>query len=169
MLARIQREEAAFGLVELLIAMTVLSIGILGLIAAFNAGALALRRASNVSTATAVADTQMERYRTIRYAAIGFDSAELAAASADPVYADDAPAEGQVTVTCASPLPEYCDPSHTVAGADGKTYRVDKYIMERAETDKGRPVKVVTVVVRDAADVGKALIRQQSTFDRSFG
>ena len=169
MLTRIRREETGFGLVELLAAMMVLAVGILAVVAAFTSGTVALRRASALSTATAIADAQMERYRAIRYAAIGFEAAELASANADPVYTQDAPAGGQVVVPCASPPPPSCDPSRTAPGADGRSYRVNTYIVERSETSDGRPVKVVTVVVRDEADLAKALVRQQSTFDRSFG
>jgi prepilin-type N-terminal cleavage/methylation domain-containing protein len=181
MLTRIREDESGFGLVELLIAMMILSIGVLAIVAAFSSGAVALRRASGLSTATAIADTHMERFRAIRYSAIGFDGGELAQAGTDQVYTGDAPKDAagalvpQVVVTCASPLPPNCDPSRSVTGPDGKPYRVSTYIVERVEThdsagsDVGRPVKVVTVVVRDERDLTKALIRQQSTFDRSFG
>ena len=169
MLRRIRGDESGFGLVELLIAMIVLAVGILAVIAVFTSGAVALRRASAVSTATAIADAQMERYRALRYAAIGFDAGELVAATADPVYLQDAPVAAQVIVLCASPPPATCDPSRTAPGPDGRSYRVNTYIVERSETSDGRPVKVVTIVVRDEADLAKALVRQQSTFDRSFG
>lgn len=39
------RQEAGFGLLELLMAMTILNIGILAVVGAFNSGAVALRRA----------------------------------------------------------------------------------------------------------------------------
>ena len=181
MLTRIRGEEGGFGLVELLMAMTILSIGVLALVAAFTSGAVALRRASSLSTATAIADAQMERYRAIRYAAIGFDGAELAQANGDEVYTRDAPKDGggalaaQVVVPCASSVPGNCDPSRSVTGADGKSYRLNSYIVEQVETRDsagnplGRALKVVTVVVRAEHDLTKALVRQQSTFDRSFG
>ena len=169
MLRRIRGDESGFGLVELLIAMIVLAVGILAVIAVFTSGAVALRRASAVSTATAIADAQMERYRALRYATIGFDAGELASADADPVYTQDAPAGGQVVVPCASPPPPSCDPSRTAPGADGRSYRVNTYIVERSETSDGRPVKVVTVVVRDEGDAMKPLIREQSAFDQSTG
>src|SRR5438045_4138045 len=75
-LARL-RNEKGFGLLELLMAMTMLNIGILALVAAFNSGAVALQRASRVSTAAALADTQMERYRAILYSTIGLDSTSV--------------------------------------------------------------------------------------------
>jgi type II secretory pathway pseudopilin PulG len=62
--------STGFGLVELLIALLVLNIGIFAVVAAFNAGALAIRRASHVSAAAAVADKQLEAFRDAAYAGI---------------------------------------------------------------------------------------------------
>ena len=64
------RGEAGFGLIELLIAMVVLNIGILALVATFQAGALALSRSAATSNGTAVADKVMEVYRSMPNAAI---------------------------------------------------------------------------------------------------
>ncbi|HEX4679842.1 MAG TPA: type II secretion system protein [Gaiellaceae bacterium] len=69
------RSEAGFGLIELLISMVVLQIALLAIIGAFSAGALALGRAGLVNTAAALADTQMELYRSMPYDAIGLDTA----------------------------------------------------------------------------------------------
>jgi hypothetical protein len=56
--------------VELLIALMVLNVGIFATVAAFNGGALALRRSSHVSAATALADKQMEAFRDSTYGGI---------------------------------------------------------------------------------------------------
>ena len=61
------REEHGLGLVELLVALLVLNIGIFATVAAFTSGALAIRRASHISTATAVADKYMECFRNTSY------------------------------------------------------------------------------------------------------
>lgn len=63
-------EEKGFGLIELLFAMLILNIGILALVAAFQSGALALRRSAATSNGTAVADRVMEVYRDLRNSAI---------------------------------------------------------------------------------------------------
>jgi Tfp pilus assembly protein PilV len=63
-------DEDGFGLVELLIAMVVLNIGILALVATFQAGALAINRSAATSNGTAVADKVMEVYRSMPNAAI---------------------------------------------------------------------------------------------------
>jgi prepilin-type N-terminal cleavage/methylation domain-containing protein len=180
MLARLRRDESGFGLVELLIAMTVLSVGILATIAAFTSGTFALQRAAKLSTATAIADAQMERYRAIRYDAIALTQSSLDAApadyAADPKFPSD-PATRVVVTTCATALAQAgaCIASRSNPGPDGRTYRVDTYIsLDEQVPDQGssaaaREVKVVVVVVRDVQDGLKALIRQQSTFDRITG
>src|SRR4029079_12780962 len=71
------RSERGFGLIELLMAMVMLNIGILAIVAAFNSGMFALSRASKISTASALADSQMEQYRAITYSAIALDSTAL--------------------------------------------------------------------------------------------
>ncbi|HSS82002.1 MAG TPA: type II secretion system protein, partial [Gaiellaceae bacterium] len=129
------RSERGFGLIELLMAMVMLNVGILAVVAAFNAGIFALNRASRVTTASALADSQMEVYRALKYAAIALDTTTLA--GVDNTYKCDSAlggscpnsTAGEVTATCSgSPLPNECLPSRSVTGADRKTYRVDSYI-----------------------------------------
>ena len=173
MLKRLRTDRAGFGMIELIIALTVLNIGILATVAALNSGAIALQRASKLSTATAIADAQMERYRAIRYDAIMLDTTELGADVADSTYAaDSAYQTGMATGTCVSPLPLECDPVRTVAATaspDHKPYRVDTYIVEQAPVAASRPVKIITIVVRDGLNLSKSLVRAQSTFDESTG
>jgi Tfp pilus assembly protein PilV len=64
------REEKAFGLIELMIAMVVLNVGILALVATFQSGALAIGRSAYNSNASAVADKTMEVYRALENKAI---------------------------------------------------------------------------------------------------
>ena len=170
------RSEGGFGLVELLMAMVILNIGILAIVAAFNSSIFALNRASKISTASAIADSQMELYRALTYNAIALDSTTLA--SADNTYKCDSAlgascpnsTSGEVTTSCSgSPLPNECQPSRSVPGADRKNYRVDTYITTTTPTG-GRALKLVTVVVRDARNLsGRPLARIASTFDQSTG
>ena len=166
------RSQSGFGLIELLMAMTMLNIGILALVAAFQSGALALKRAGKLSTAVALADIQMERYRALKYEAIWLDAVEVAAISATDPWKTDATYVAhptQVTGCTGSPMPEQCDPSRSVIGPDGKRYRVDTYIFSDSVTS-GRATKRVTIVVRDGqALTGRALARVASTFDQSTG
>lgn len=172
MRTRVLREERGFGLIELLIALTLLNVGILALVAAFNSGALALQRASKTSTASTVADKQMELYRSLLYDNIGLDSTELAADDNDATYVGDtAYSASMVTRTCTgSPTPDECDASRTVTGPDNRTYRVDTYIVLEAPTASSRDLKNVTIIVRDGSNVtGRPLVRSESTFDKCTG
>jgi Tfp pilus assembly protein PilV len=167
------RAQAGFGLLELLISMTLLNIAILALVAAFNSGAIALQRASRTSTAAALADAQMERYRALTYGAIVLSNSAVAAT--DSLYRNDSVLGGNIandlttTTTCtASPLPNECNPSRTATGADRHTYRVDTYITARTPTN-GRQEKLVTIVVRQGTAPYSTLAREQSAFDLSTG
>ena len=171
------RDERGFGLVELLAAMMVLMIGILALFAMFESGIRVLKRASTVTTAGALADREMENFRAIRYDSIGLpDSLVLAAAtpySSDPAY--QATAANRVALNACGTAP--CTtkvPVQSLTGADGKSYRVDTYvtwqtIVRPAGEPTARAVKLVTIVVRDGADVTKVWARTASSFDESTG
>ena len=164
------RREDGFGLVELLIAMVLLNVGIVALLAAFISGSTAVRRASRLATASTLAETQLELYRALTYSAIALDPSSIPAST--PYTSDAAYSASQVTATCASgayaSYPQ-CNASRTVTGPDHGTYRVDTYIVSRTPTG-GRPVKLVTVVVRDSKGLTKpVLARQATSFDQSTG
>ena len=177
------RGEDGFGLVELLMAMVMLNIGILAIVATFNSGAVALRRASHVSTASALADQQMEGYRALLYGQIGFDNGQIAALGntykCDSVLGGACPntlttcsgttcADNTVpTFACGSA--NQCLPSRTVSGAtspDAYGYRIDSYILFKTQTS-GRQLKQITVVVRDSATPTTTFARVTSTFDQT--
>jgi type II secretory pathway pseudopilin PulG len=170
------RSEGGFGLIELLMAMVMLNIGILAIVAAFNSSMFALNRASKISTASALADSQMELYRALTYNAIALDSTSLSAVDntykCDSALGSSCPnsTSGETTATCSgSPLPNECLPSRDTTGADRKAYRVDTYITTTTPTG-GRALKLVTVVVRDSRNLsGRPLARLASTFDSSTG
>jgi len=70
-LRRRARAEDGFGMIELLAAMTVMLIGIFAVFGVFQAGIVQIRRASTVTTAAALADSEMEKFRAIKYDSIG--------------------------------------------------------------------------------------------------
>jgi Tfp pilus assembly protein PilE len=178
------RQEKGFGMIELLMAMTMLNIGILALVASFNSGAVALKRAGKTATAATLADAQMELYRALKYGSIALDDTTTKTAT-DTTYRNDAVIAGNVnsevttTTGCtASPLTNECNPSRTIASTsspDHRVYRVDTYITSGPPTTAanpqpaGRDVKTVTVVVRDGRAPYAELARTQSTFDQSTG
>jgi Tfp pilus assembly protein PilV len=161
------RADQGFGLIELLIAMVILNVGLLAIIASFQAGIITLGRASRVTTAAVLADQQMELYRAITWASIRLASATIPASA--PYTSDPAYTPTQITGTCAGPpYPDECNASRAATGADNKSYQVDTYIFQTAPAG-GRPVKQVTIVVRDGGNLSRVYVRQASTFDQSTG
>jgi Tfp pilus assembly protein PilV len=161
-------EEKGFGLIELLMAMVMLNVGILAIVAAFQSGAVSLQRASHITTASAIADAQMELYRALVYDQIVLDAAQLA--GTDQTYKCDGALSGcstsaDVTGTCSTVDARACNPSRLVSDIGDKFhYRVDSYIVYNTPPS-GRQLKQITVVVRDAGALGKTYARQTSTFD----
>lgn len=178
MIARL-RSEDGFGLLELLVSMAMLNIGILAIVAAFNSGALALKRAGEVSTASVLGDKQMELYRALKYTEIALDSSSVTTANTDTRYQCDtankidpngacggANQQTQQLTTCTTMTPQ-CNPRQTVPGPDGRQYRVDTYVVSQTPPT-GRAVKLVTIVVRRGSDL-QMLARVSSSFDQSSG
>jgi Tfp pilus assembly protein PilV len=103
------RGEHGFGMIELLASMTVMLVGIFAVFAVFQSGIVQIRRASMMTTAAAIGDAEMEKFRAIRNDSIGLASADVAAADAtykaDAAYkADTAPATTLATAMTASQL-----------------------------------------------------------------
>jgi prepilin-type N-terminal cleavage/methylation domain-containing protein len=179
-ISRLRRQEG-FGLVELLIAMTVLSVGILAVVAGFGSGYVALNRATRVSSGSLLADKQMERFRALTYQWIC-----LSSTSSEATYAAGAPT-GTAVPTCSttdSALVPIQDPK---TGPDNRSYRVDTYVVwncpiggtlntsapdtpsapgcRTGSTLISSPVKLVRVVVRDHTTTSTVYAREESTFD----
>jgi type II secretory pathway pseudopilin PulG len=186
-------------LVEVLIAMVVIAIGVTGLVAGLGGGILAVNRAAKASTAGAMADQQMEAYRRITFASIATKDTSGAntdcvykglllptcTAASDSAY----DSTYKIDTAAASCTQNYCLPTRTVAGGHGTRYRIDSYVSwacgvptsglvaavapSTTPTCSGAPtneaVKLVTVIVRDAANTSKTLIRVSSTFDSLTG
>lgn len=165
---RLRVDQEGFGLIELLLAMVILNVGLLAIIASFQAGIITLGRASRVTTAAVIADQQMELYRAITYDSIRLASATIP--DTPPYTSDPAYNAGQImTPTCSGPpYSDECNASRAVTGADGKSYRLNTYIVPATPTG-GRAVKQVTIVVRDEGNQSRVYVRQASSFDQSTG
>ena len=136
-------------LVEVLIAMVVMSIGIAALVAGFSSGVVSINRARLTTTAGALADKQMELYRQAAFTSL-------------PV--------GLQTPT-------------TPTGPDGHTYwmqvdgswtcAIGTYSAGPPATCSGtpasRPLKALTITVRDGSATAKVLFTANATFDSSTG
>ena len=170
---RLRVDQEGFGLIELLIAMVILNIGLLAIIASFQAGIITLSRASKVTTASVLGDQQMELYRALNYASIRLAPATIP--NTPPYTSDTAYSATQITTpTCPGPsYPNECNASRPATGADGKSYRVDTYIVEMIPNEglanEGRPVKQVTIVVRDGTNLSSVYARQATSFDQATG
>ena len=173
---RCQRGES---LMSLVIAMSVLAIGISALLSLLASTAYSAQRTQARDVATALADARMELYRDVPYTQIRLEST-LIPTGTDPYVAahsgdDTIPSStGQVTgvstgeTACGSPTPSECTPTVTTIGSDHRSYRVDTYITYEAVSGGGT-VKRVTVVVRPltGTSLGGILARATSAFDVS--
>lgn len=168
------RREDGFTLIELVIAMVVLSIAILALVAAYTSGFAALNRATRVSSARLVADSQMEQFRAIQFSAIKLNTT-CASCTEDGTYTADTTYSSTAQVTGCPTTDATCLPTQTKTGPDGQSYRLDTYIAYTCwsgtlstspsvscGSGNPAPVKRVTVVVRSSNLT--APVREQSTF-----
>jgi Tfp pilus assembly protein PilV len=206
-LRRLAKGEAGFGLLELAIAMAVMTVGIMAIVAGFSSGMIALSSASRSSTAGTLADKQMEAYRALPYTKIALKKTLIDAAAA-PYSSDSAYSATQIEDVLLASTPEAYDGSYcssapvtcqpvqaSVTGPDGHAYRIDSYIVwycaagtirtatyngatyttaspgctdtSTPPVEQSRPVKQVTVVVRDATTTSKTYVREQSVFDQA--
>ena len=170
--------EAGFGLIEVLLAIIIITVAIMVLVSGFASATVAINRASRISTAGVIADSQMERFRSMTYAWIGLDTA----AATDATYTGDTACVGagcsNVTPTSGgsacraggnvfAAFPKNCAPSQSTTGPDGRTYRLDTYVRAVQSVSVGNPrtTKLVTVVVRDPAVNNRVVAREESDFD----
>jgi prepilin-type N-terminal cleavage/methylation domain-containing protein len=147
------RAENGMTLIELLVAMVILSVGIMAVVAGFSSGILAVNRARLASTAGALADAKMEGYRNGAFASLSATGAQSAT---------------------------------TPTGPDGRTYWMQATIVwdcavgtlvigppptctVSAGQPVNRPVKKVTIVVRDGSSTARVLFTEDATFDSSTG
>ena len=184
MLARLRAEEG-FGLIELMVAVTVMTIALLALAAGYDSAFVSLHRSSQKTVANALADRQLDLYRAVPFGSIGLDA--TATSSADSLYSSNSILDGDwvtdpvtgvqtqdpsgvvndVTISgCGSTA--NCLPVQTITGSDGRSYRVESFVRDQANSTGIRwTERVVWVVVRDAAASGKPeILRLSTAFDR---
>jgi type II secretory pathway pseudopilin PulG len=194
-LRRLRREDGQ-GLIELIVALTILAVGIGAVVTVLTGSALSLQRSDQKGTALTLAETQIELYRNLAYDDIRLADSSwstapltngadpyLTANGSDPSIPSGAKA-GEITDTttgqaCTAPLPPECEPVRTVTGPDHRLYRIDTYITDITPTDAGGtpvadPLRQVMVVVRNAQIASLPILaRNTSTFSNvnaaSFG
>ena len=178
--------DGGFGLVELLIAMTILTVGIGALVTTFAASAVSLRRAGQKGTALTLADTQMERYRTRTFSAVRIDGTLIPTDTTSTYVTAHALEDDTIPPSTNQALagqndddacptidePPACLPIQNVTGPDNHAYRIDTYVNYVNNDDtlsivapaSGLTLKRVTIVVRDS-ETGTILAREQSAFE----
>ena len=183
---RLRRQAAdhdGFGMIELVIAMGILAIAVAALLTTFAESAVSLRRAGQKGTATTLADTQMEWYRRLSFAAVRIDGTLIPSTgsyvdansedSTIPASTNQALAGANGDASCPSggAEPAACLPVQSVTGPDGHPYRIDTYVnyvnndatLSVRTPTSGLTLKRVTVVVRDGT-TGTILARESSAF-----
>lgn len=170
--------EAGQGLIELIVALTLLAIAIGALLTVATSSAVSLQRSDQKGTALMLAEQQIELYRNLTYAHIQLDSASLA--HTDSTYANAHASDSTVPSGPAGEVddsgtgwctpdwpstPNSCNPSRTVLGPDHRNYRVDTYIVNYQPQAGSTTIKQVTVVVRNSQlSTLPILARATSTF-----
>ena len=91
------------GLIELLIAMVILNVGLFAVVGVFNGATVAMGRAATVSAATAVADKQIEIYRSLTNCAIWLDSTTFPVEGLSDPYELDTKSYTDTYATTGSP------------------------------------------------------------------
>jgi Tfp pilus assembly protein PilV len=178
MAARLKSEEG-LGLIELLAAMVVLSIALLALLAGYGSAVASLRAASTKTTASALANAQLELYRSLPYASIGLDATAVASAeSSDSLYSSDHTALDDpnaltagvnVTIASCGSTPQ-CTPVQTITAANHQSFRLESFVRDVQDQNSSSITwteRVVTVIVRDPSRSGTPIILEvSSAFDR---
>jgi Tfp pilus assembly protein PilV len=128
------REQTGLGLIELLISLLILNLGIFATMGAFTSGAVAIRNASRISTASALADKNLEAFRDMSYTSSSF---AVGTTTANQTGADGLTYSVTTTITSGSQLT-----SGTYQGSSA--------------------VKVVTITIKDTA-TGRTVYGPTST------
>jgi len=175
-------DERGMGLVELLIAMTILATAVAAMMSLYVATARSMQRGGQRGTALTLAEKQMEIYRTVPFTQIRLDSTQIPTGSDPYVTAHSSDStipssSGQAVggqngdIACPSPAVAACRPTQTVTGPDHRSYRIDTYV-EYVSADagfthlvpaSGLTLKRVTVVTRNGSS-NTILARASSTF-----
>jgi type II secretory pathway pseudopilin PulG len=194
MLRRLRQEEG-MGLVELLAAMVVLSIALLALLAGYGSAFVSLRLSSQKTTATQLANSQMELYRALPYGSMGLDAATISdigddsGADYNALYSEDPALDGAIDTNgvqlpdgtvndvtiqdCSTVAPaQACAPvQQNVVGNDRHHYDIYSYIVDTQSKDQTTGLswteRVITIVIRNPEATGDPeLLRISTAVDR---
>jgi Tfp pilus assembly protein PilV len=126
--------ESGQGLIELLIAMTVLAVGIGSTLTLFADSLFSLEHAGKEGTAITLADRQMETYRSMPYTCI---SSVFSRPSGCITYSGfpNPYASSQTTTSAESPDHRLYDVTTAIAAASGSTYQIKITVAEHGKSE----------------------------------
>jgi competence protein ComGC len=163
------REEQAQGMIEMILALTVITIAVLALMASYDEAFFSLHSSARKTAASSLAESQLELYSALyssqsSFSSIGLSSSLVTTAKAsDSFYSTDEAAlspAGTTEVTnasCTTSVAQCMPVQASVTGTDGKTYRVETFIRDISQTLTCTTTppcpttteRDVTVIVRD--------------------
>jgi Tfp pilus assembly protein PilV len=169
--------EDGMGVIDLLVAVTVLTIALLALVAGFDVAASSVHEAAQKTAAATLADTQLEIYSSLPFASIGLDATTLANVqtsgngSYDGQYVSDeaalnAASSGTDVTISGCGATANCSPVQNLVGADRHTYKLETFIRDIVSFGTWTE-RTVTVIVRDSSRSGSPeVLRLTAGFDR---
>lgn len=161
-------------LVELVVTMVVLSIALLALMASYDQAFFSLHSSAKTSSASLIAESQLELYAALPFASVGLDASTLGAVkSSDSTYASDEsalPGSGSDVTISGCGGAAQCAPVQTVTGSDRHSYKLETFIRSLVNIVNADATTwnetVVTVVVRDLSESGSPkVVTMQTAFD----
>lgn len=165
------RNESGFMTIELMVAVVLVTIALIGLMAAYDGAFASLHSSGQTSSAGLLGENQLELYASLPYSSVGLDASTLTTVkSTDANYSTDEAAllgsGTDVTISgCGSSA--QCSPVQTVTGSDHHTYKIETFI--RALTNPSETSwteRVITVIVRDLTQSGHPnVFEDQTAFD----
>jgi Tfp pilus assembly protein PilV len=166
-------DEAGSMLLELVLSLVFLAVAVGALLSVFASSMISLRNAGISGTAQTLVERQMEVYKTLPYPSLRLSAATVPGGS--DVYVTSPPATvstgfANVTAGATTPSSECVSPTQakgecakqTFTGPDGRTYRVDSYVIA-ATPSGGRPGVKITVAVRIMTGSTAGPIKAQTT------
>jgi type II secretory pathway pseudopilin PulG len=185
------RAEDGFLMIEVMVAMLVLTIALLALMAGYDSAFVSLHNASEKAVASKLANQQLELYTALPFASIGLDQTTTDAVgnpangAYDSLYATSDllsgdfvtdPDTGDVTQNPSGTVNDVeisgcgsaanCLPIQVVTGSDNRQYRIETFIRDEANSPSIRwTERVVTVIVRDQKTMTE-LVEMSTAFDR---
>jgi len=151
-------------LIELLIAMTFVAIAVGALISVYASGVVTLRHASVEGNALALADKQMETFKTLPYSGLALTTGSIPGSG---LYVSSPPSNltstQQASITSGQITGGSVAATQTVTGPDNRTYRVDSYVFKNAGDTNYAEYIQVTIAVRLVSSGTAGAIRAQAT------